>query len=68
MMQSEEEIDVQEMIRSGKATMRVFAITSSSADDDRGTPKGDPRFVSPGARSRIKEDSGTYSVVYKKVE
>ncbi len=54
------------MIRSAKATAEVARITLEESSETEAAAKGDPRFIAPGARRRIKEDSGTYSVVYKR--
>ncbi|MEM6991932.1 MAG: hypothetical protein AAF721_15595 [Myxococcota bacterium] len=54
------------MIRSARATSEVTKITPVSEEEVATAKRGDPRFVRPSQRSRIKEDSGTYSVVYKR--
>lgn len=52
-------------LRSNRPTREVSEVTKK----DEGKvlrPREDPRFAKPETRQPIKEDSGTYSIVYKR--
>ena len=46
-------------------TREVMKITEKE-QDKKMARKADPRFARPETRAPIKEDSGTYSIIYKR--
>ena len=54
-------------IRSNTPTCEVSGITKKDEGKDV-RPREDPRFAKPETRRPIKEDSGTYSIVYKRCD
>lgn len=67
-MPSHEQVNIRELIRANRATRDVAAVTKMNRLKAAGdaTKKVDTRFLKPDVRKPIKEDSGTYSVVFKK--
>lgn len=68
-MELAEPTDVRALIRAARETkMEISAVDpdSDEATDAPAVPSDDPRFVAPGRRRSVPEDSGTYSVVFRR--
>ena len=64
-MATQKQVDIRELIRANRATREVPAITEENEGEGKvSTP--DPRTLRPTQRPRIAEDSGTYSVVFRR--
>ena len=66
-MATNQQLDIRELIRANRATREVAAITDEPEGEEAGKPRTiDPRSMRPSQRPRISEDSGTYSVVFRR--